>query len=917
MIVDSFIYTLLAWYIEHIHPGSYGIPKPWYFPLTKHFWLGAPGDDEYEKPPFIAVISEWFSRICGCKRRDLSIIEEDQLNAMNNENSETKKFERDPMNLKLGVDIHNLTKVYKKTGKLAVNNLSLRLYESQITGLLGHNGAGKTSTMSVLTGILPPTSGTARIYGLDMRSNLDVIRSSVGYCPQYNVLFEQLTGEEHLLFYSGLKGTTDASSRIDVQQMLDDVGLTVKRSTPVNHLSGGMKRKLSVALAFIAQSRLVILDEPTAGVDPYSRRAIWDLIVKYKQGRTILLSTHHMDEADVLSDRIAIISNGKLKCCGSSIFLRNTFCDGYHLVCVKNNQHCNWLDALSFVKKYVPGSFLHMESKQELHFILPYAEEKMGNFIPFFQNFQKNLESLGLVSFGLYDSTLEEAFLRITQTEQCDEVKTFIRPKHQRGPSAGSFTSATSANKESGRGDVPLVNCSSNSHTQVNQRRGHARQSSDISGIQNKSKRGHQRQSSADSALLNPAVARMPNGDTAGDTTSLLSAADVFALLDSDSTNHSSCSGGFQNGPNYTQMCSGPPKFIHFRHFKALMIKRYLYVKRNWKVLFSQVFLPAIFVSIAMSMALAAPNMDDPPPLVLSPAQYYNYTRPRGHFVPVTNYADDDGFKETYITAFDGWRDARPQELKETVYLPSGLSATCVLKSPYVFFDTSRFNFSKRDYQEVERFFNPECSSVFVKGIFVKDFLPPPATKTTIDPMKTTDARMSTTTTSTTTESYQNNSAVPKEKLFYPICQCAEDASGFYCPSDYVQPPQYELITGDYVVDIGHQNMTEYSLYTTDEYRLHRYGALTFGIELNHIPAEFGEGLPSEFRRLAVRRVGMFSFNHRGYHSFPAFLNTLNNAILRANLPKTRPGENPAAYGITVYNHPINGTDQIEFQDMA
>ena len=118
-------------------------------------------------------------------------------------------------------------------------------------------------------------------------------------------------------------------------RMFEDLGLPQKRKSRVDCLSGGMQRKLSVAIAFIGGSRTVILDEPTAGVDPYARRAIWDLLVKYKTGRTILLSTHHMDEADLLGDRIAIISNGEMKCCGSSLFLKNTFCEGYHLYIVK------------------------------------------------------------------------------------------------------------------------------------------------------------------------------------------------------------------------------------------------------------------------------------------------------------------------------------------------------------------------------------------------------------------------------------------------------------------------------------------------------------------------------------------------------------------------------------------------------
>uniref|UniRef100_A0A672YZW3 ATPase AAA-type core domain-containing protein n=1 Tax=Sphaeramia orbicularis TaxID=375764 RepID=A0A672YZW3_9TELE len=130
---------------------------------------------------------------------------------------------------------------------------------------------------------------------------IDIIRSSLGMCPQYNILFNHLTVEEHILFYSLLKGRTQ-----------EEISFA--------HVTGGMQRKLSVAMAFVGGSKVVILDEPTSGVDPYSRRSIWDLLLKY---RTVILSTHHMDEADLLSDRIAIISKGQLHCCGSPLFLKN------------------------------------------------------------------------------------------------------------------------------------------------------------------------------------------------------------------------------------------------------------------------------------------------------------------------------------------------------------------------------------------------------------------------------------------------------------------------------------------------------------------------------------------------------------------------------------------------------------------
>uniref|UniRef100_A0A672UYN6 P-type phospholipid transporter n=1 Tax=Strigops habroptila TaxID=2489341 RepID=A0A672UYN6_STRHB len=306
MMFDTFLYGVMTWYIESVFPGQYGIPRPWYFPFTKSYWFGEkPQDREHRYPD-----QKGPSEVCK---------------------------EEEPTHLSLGVSIQNLVKVYRDGKKVAVDGLTLNFYEGQITSFLGHNGAGKTTTMSILTGLFPPTSGTAFILGKDIRSELSNIRQNLGVCPQHNVLFDLLTVEEHIWFYARLKGLPEKKVKEEVEQMAVDVSLPHKLKARTSKLSGGMQRKLSVALAFVGGSKVVILDEPTAGVDPYSRRGIWELLLKYRQGRTIILSTHHMDEADILGDRIAIISHGKLCCVGSSLFLKNQLGTGYYLTLVKKD----------------------------------------------------------------------------------------------------------------------------------------------------------------------------------------------------------------------------------------------------------------------------------------------------------------------------------------------------------------------------------------------------------------------------------------------------------------------------------------------------------------------------------------------------------------------------------------------------
>uniref|UniRef100_F7DQZ0 ATP binding cassette subfamily A member 4 n=1 Tax=Ornithorhynchus anatinus TaxID=9258 RepID=F7DQZ0_ORNAN len=244
-------------------------------------------------------------------------------------------FERELPGLVPGVTVQNLVKIFEPNSKPALDRLNITFYENQITAFLGHNGAGKTTTMSILTGLFPPTSGKVLIGGKDIETDLDSIRQSLGWCPQHNILFHHLTVAEHILFYAQLKGKSWDEALLETEAMLEDTGLHHKRNEEARNLSGGMQRKLSVAMAFVGEAKVVVLDEPTSGVDPYSRRSIWDLLLKYRPGRTLIMSTHHMDEADMLGDQIAIISQGKLYCSGTPLFLKNCFGSGFYLTLVR------------------------------------------------------------------------------------------------------------------------------------------------------------------------------------------------------------------------------------------------------------------------------------------------------------------------------------------------------------------------------------------------------------------------------------------------------------------------------------------------------------------------------------------------------------------------------------------------------
>uniref|UniRef100_A0A8C8R5A3 ABC transporter domain-containing protein n=1 Tax=Pelusios castaneus TaxID=367368 RepID=A0A8C8R5A3_9SAUR len=147
--------------------------------------------------------------------------------------------------------------------------------------------------------------------------------NEMGVCPQYDVLFDTLTVREHLLFYGSVKAPLWTKKLL--HQQYKRIGV----------LSGGMKRRLSIAISFIGNSKTVILDEPTSGVDPCSRRSIWDILLNYRAGRTLIFTTHHLDEAEVLSDRIAILQHGQLKCCGPPSYLKEMHGQGYRLTLIK------------------------------------------------------------------------------------------------------------------------------------------------------------------------------------------------------------------------------------------------------------------------------------------------------------------------------------------------------------------------------------------------------------------------------------------------------------------------------------------------------------------------------------------------------------------------------------------------------
>ncbi|XP_065175068.1 phospholipid-transporting ATPase ABCA3-like [Sycon ciliatum] len=389
LVFDGFLYGLLAWYIEGVYPGQFGLPLPFYFPFMPSYWCSPTSkitdeDEETETMP---------------------------LSGSHNKNASKHLFEPEPESLPAGVRSYRLKKVFKTSNGplVAVNGVSLNMYEGQVTVLLGHNGAGKTTFISTLTGLFPPTSGSAYVNNCSILNNISGVRDSLGICPQHDILFDNLTVQEHLEFYAQLKGCKRSVVKAEVDKMLAALKFTQFRTRRAKELSGGMKRKLSVGIALVGGSKVVILDEPTSGMDPAARRATWDLINQFKEDRTILLTTHFMDEADLLGDRIAIMSSGNLKCCGSSLFLKSRYGVGYHIIMVRE-EGCDIERVVSMVKSHVPEATVESTSGAELSLILP--KESASAFPAMFNELQANSTELGISSYGVSVTTMEEVFIK-------------------------------------------------------------------------------------------------------------------------------------------------------------------------------------------------------------------------------------------------------------------------------------------------------------------------------------------------------------------------------------------------------------------------------------------------------------------------------------------------------------------------
>ena len=216
----------------------------------------------------------------------------------------------------IAIQTNDLTKCFKE--KKAVNSLNLQIEQGELFALLGVNGAGKTTTIKMLSCLLSPTSGDAHLLGDSIVSNALAVKSKINVSPQETAVAANLTVRENLILIAEIYGSEKKTAELKAEEMLSAFDLEEVSKSKAKTLSGGMQRRLSIAMALISNPQILFLDEPTLGLDVIARRELWAGIQKLKGKITIILTTHYMEEAEALSDRIGIMAKGRLKAVGTA-----------------------------------------------------------------------------------------------------------------------------------------------------------------------------------------------------------------------------------------------------------------------------------------------------------------------------------------------------------------------------------------------------------------------------------------------------------------------------------------------------------------------------------------------------------------------------------------------------------------------
>uniref|UniRef100_A0A5B7AZN9 ABC transporter domain-containing protein n=1 Tax=Davidia involucrata TaxID=16924 RepID=A0A5B7AZN9_DAVIN len=405
MLVEWFVVLFIAFYIDQVASSGSGVRRS---PLFFFQNFQKKPLSSFQKPSFQRQGSNAFVQM---EKADVT-----------QERERVEQLLVEP-STSYAIVSHDLRKVYPgidgNPDKVAVRGMSLALPRGECFGLLGPNGAGKTSFIKMMIGLMKPSSGTAYVQGLDIRTNMDGIYTSMGVCPQHDLLWETLTGREHLLFYGRLKNLKGAALTQAVEKSLKDVGLFNGgvADKQAGKYSGGMKRRLSVAISLIGDPKVVYMDEPSTGLDPASRHGLWNVVMRAKKDRAIILTTHSMEEAEYLCDRLGIFVDGSLQCIGDSNELKARYGGSYVFTMTTPSQHDEEVENL--VRRLSPSAnkTYHISGTQK--FELPKHEVRIADV---FQAVENAKSRFNVHAWGLVDTTLEDVFIKVAREAQAFNV---------------------------------------------------------------------------------------------------------------------------------------------------------------------------------------------------------------------------------------------------------------------------------------------------------------------------------------------------------------------------------------------------------------------------------------------------------------------------------------------------------------
>lgn len=303
------------------------------------------------------------------------------------------------------IEVKNLGKTFKK--KIAVEDVNMYLEEGESVGLLGPNGAGKSTTISMISTLLPPTKGTVKFNGKDVFKHPKELRPVLGVVPQEIALYEELSAYENMKFFGKVYGLSGKALEDKIQETLELVGLKERQKDAVDTYSGGMKRRINIAVALMHDPEILIMDEPTVGIDPQSRNYILDMVRKLnrEKGLTILYTSHYMEEVEKLCDRVYIMDHGQVIASGTKEELKSILSNEETVTIQVEELKKEFSDLLSSQRRINRM----MEGENEYNLIVSKGEQLLGEIFDYARQTQ-----VKIIGIHVQTPTLEDVFLHLT-----------------------------------------------------------------------------------------------------------------------------------------------------------------------------------------------------------------------------------------------------------------------------------------------------------------------------------------------------------------------------------------------------------------------------------------------------------------------------------------------------------------------